>query len=177
MTLTDSNRIDSQSAWNDSALGVPFGGGGGFSSVLRAPFYQRRMHPWGDSRGYPDVSMAADGYPGIAIYCGLDAQGVCNPSAVANPFQALGSGTSAATPLFAGAVALADQQRDRRRRPRIGFANPLIYRQGRRGDGAVSDVVQGSNQVYPYGCCDAGPGYDLATGWGSIDASRLARGD
>lgn len=177
MTLTDSNRIASQSAWNDSSLGVPFGGGGGFSGVLRAPFYQRRMHPWGDSRGYPDVSMAADGYPGIAIYCGLDAQGVCNPSAAANPFQALGSGTSAATPLFAGAVALADQQRDSRGQPRIGFANPLIYRQGRRGDGAVRDVVEGSNQVFPYGCCDAGPGYDLATGWGSIDASRLARGD
>ena len=84
---------------------------------------------------------------------------------------------AALVPLFVGAVALADQQRDSRGQPRIGFANPLIYRQGRRGDGAVRDVVAGSNQVFPYGCCDAGPGYDLATGWGSIDASRLARGE
>jgi hypothetical protein len=35
------------------------------------------------------------------------------------------------------------------------------------------DIVEGSNDL-GLGCCDAGPGYDLASGWGSVDAERLA---
>ena len=77
-------------------------------------------------------------------------------------------GTSAAAPLWAGFLALANQQAATNKKPRIGFLNPIIY-----GLGASSltsdlhDVITGNNGGY-----SALPGYDLATGWGSLAASH-----
>jgi kumamolisin len=176
LTLEDSNEIADEIVWNDTPLGVQFGSGGGFSRHLGAPFYQRGLESWGDRRGYPDVAAMADGYPGIAVYCAPNAEGNCAPSDAANPFQATGNGTSAATPLLAGAVALADQRRLEAGRPALGFANPLLYELGEQGGlGALRDVIEGSNLINPaFACCDAGPGYDLASGWGSVNAAGLA---
>lgn len=180
LALTGSNEIADEIVWNDVAAGLlpaeeALGsGGGGFSRFLRAPFYQRGLARWGDRRGYPDVAAFADLYPGIAIYCGTNEEENCEPARAANPFEA-GFGTSAATPLFAGAVALATQRRLEAGAPPLGFPNPLLYELGGRGGGgALRDVVKGSNELLPFGCCDAGPGYDLASGWGSVDAEGLA---
>jgi hypothetical protein len=35
-------------------------------------------------------------------------------------------------------------------------------------------VVSGSNSVFWKSCCEAVPGYDRASGWGSLNAERLA---
>lgn len=176
-TLAADNRIVDETTWNDFPA-VPEGGaaGGGFGRFPGRPPFQRGLGPWGDHRGYPDVALLSDPYPGIATYCNLNAaNGNCERAVRGNPFQA-GGGTSYATPLLAGIVALADQRLLAEGRPPLGFADPLLYRLGRNGgEGVLRDVVEGSIPS-PGGahCCRARPGYDLASGWGSVNAEGLA---
>lgn len=106
-------------------------------------------------------------------------------------FQTIG-GTSAATPLFAGGVILADNYADAHNSPALGFLNPLIYEAGREekagtgGGKVVSDVTHGNDDLgvalpadagggSPLGCCSAAVGYDLASGWGSLNMPNLAK--
>jgi subtilase family serine protease len=175
--LNRRNRIVDEVPWNDKAFAPSLGaaGGGGYSHYLRRPPYQRDLRGWGDRRGYPDVALIADLYPGISRYCNENAEGVCDPNAPGNPFEP-GGGTSYATPLMAGIVALADQRLLAQGRPPLGFLNPLLYRLGRHGgDGAERDIVKGSIQLNPsVPCCKAHRGFDLASGWGSVNAKHLA---
>jgi subtilase family serine protease len=177
-TLDEGNRILDEIPWNDSSFAPTLGlaAGGGSSRFLKRPPYQNGVGRWGNRRSYPDVALLADAFPGIALYCNYDVQdpkGLCDQSRPGNPFQA-GFGTSAATPLFAGIVALADQRLLAAGRPPIGFANPLLYRLGRNGSkGVLRDVVRGSISLGTR-CCQAFRGYDRASGWGSVNAERLA---
>jgi len=176
LTLDADNRIVDEVPWNDSLLGFDFGGGGGFSRLLRRPPFQRGLGRWGDRRGYPDVALFADPFPGIAEYCRLPNAKSPNCAAPGggNPYIT-GNGTSAAGPLFAGIVALVDQRLRSAGRPPLGYANPLLYRLGRRGGGgALRDIVSGSNSIFWKSCCKALPGYDRASGWGSVNAAGLA---
>jgi subtilase family serine protease len=88
-----------------------------------------------------------------------------------------GGGTSAASPLLAGVVAIADQYAH----TRLGLINPALYRLELRHAPGLVDVTQGDNTVsftlngtpvtvegYP-----AKPGYDLVTGVGTVDAARF----
>jgi hypothetical protein len=149
LTLDEENRIADEIPWNNRAFAprLGLGGGGGFSRLLRRPAFQRDLGAWGDHRGYPDLALVADAYPGIAIHCNLSPEDICDPSRPGNPFHA-GFGTSAATPLFAGIVALANQPLLAAGRPPLGFVNPLLYRLGRSGgQGILRDIVEGSNEV------------------------------
>ena len=85
------------------------------------------------------------------------------------------AGTSAPAPALAAALALASQDLDRReaRSPRFGLLAPLAGLLARTGDGGVHDVTEGSNGVLGLPCCDAGPGYDLTSGWGSVRLPEL----
>jgi subtilase family serine protease len=82
-------------------------------------------------------------------------------------------GTSLAAPLFAGVVALADQQAGRP----LGLINPLLYRLAARHDPGIVDVRGPSNTFHRDGTTvrgfPAGPGYDMVTGLGTIDAARF----
>jgi subtilase family serine protease len=176
LTLNDQNRIVAEIPWNDRPFAprLGYGGGGGFSRILGRPPYQHDLGHRGDHRGYPDVALIAGAFPGIALYCNVDAQSNCDESRPGNPFVA-SFGTSAATPLFAGIVALADQRLLASGRSPLGFVNPLLYRLGREGGhGVLRDIVNGSNSAIWKTCCQALPGYDLASGWGSVNAERLA---
>ena len=78
-----------------------------------------------------------------------------------------------AAPLFAGVVALADQAAGRP----LGLISPLLYRLAAQHDPGIIDV-QGPGNTFGHGHRSvrgfpAGPGYDLVTGLGTIDAAKL----
>ena len=77
-------------------------------------------------------------------------------------------GTSEASPEFAGIVAMADQVAGHR----IGLLNPLLY-QMHEGQNGLVDVTDGNNSFAGVTGYNAGPGYDLASGVGTVDAARF----
>jgi kumamolisin len=175
LMLNEANQIVDETPWNDRSFApkLAFGGGGGFSRYVRKPWFQRNLGQR-DMRANPDVALIADAFPGIAVYCNERANGTCDESRPGNPFIAE-FGTSAATPLFAGIVALADERLLAAGRPPLGFVDPLLYQLGREGgNGVLRDVVHGSNAAVYTSCCKAAPGYDMASGWGSVNAAALA---
>ena len=145
-------------AWN----GGGDASGGGYSSLFARPSYQDGLARAGTARGVPDVAANADHSTAMAIAFGDSSLG----SAI---------GTSASTPLWAGVIALADQQAGQH----LGFVNPAIYAiaRGPAYHQAFHDVVTGDNSViWPTGVFtgyNAGPGWDPVTGWGSPDAQYL----
>ena len=91
------NRTQADVVWNDG-----FGaGGGGESAVFPRPVFQVGVHSAvGNHRGTPDISMSAAVDGGCWVYYSF-----VTPT---SPWHIFG-GTSEATPIFAGIVALADQ--------------------------------------------------------------------
>jgi subtilase family serine protease len=136
--------------------------GGGYSSLFLRPAYQDGVARIGAARGVPDVAADADSATGMAL-------------AFSDGGLLAAQGTSAATPLWAGVIALADQEAGQH----LGFVNPAIYRiaRGPAYHRAFHDVATGDNSVlWPTGVFagyDAGPGWDPVTGWGSPDAQYL----
>jgi kumamolisin len=175
-SLDGTNQIVSQLVWNDAGDEPGSAGGGGLSVGFHRPNYQKGTVPV-DHRAVPDVSMLADIAPGYAVYC--TAVSDCGHQ----PWTAVG-GTSGATPLLAGGLALVDQQLREAGRAQLGLANPLLYALGRSNEraSAFDDVTEGDNDVFPFvggrpalGCCDARSGFDYASGWGSVRIAGLAR--
>lgn len=179
LTLTPSDQLASQVVWStfatDPAQGV--GTGGGPSRMWRRPGFQRapgltpRLQRGAATRLVPDIAAMASFTPGLAVF---DKGG---------GGWGIGGGTSAATPLEAAIVALVLQQERRARRPPLGSLAPLLYRLAR-GPGystIFSDITEGTSSRHPtsaVGRSPAGgaaqPGYDLATGLGSLKADAFA---
>jgi kumamolisin len=181
VALNAGNQILGQPVWNDAPVQVG-AGGGGLSGLFRRPTYQTAaVKP--NLRAVPDVSMLADVAPGYAIYCSAKAD--CISDSNANPWVPVG-GTSAATPLLAGGIALVDQDLRMHGRQDLGLANSLFYALGASSRAATVfyDVTQGNDDLGPYlagsngeplGCCTAAVGYDQASGWGSVNVSTFAQ--
>lgn len=160
----------SETVWNtppgQSPLGFSLSSAGGFSRVFSRPAYQDDVPGIGAHRGLPDVSADADGNTGMALAITERGQNYVLTGA---------SGTSAAAPLWAAVIALADQYAGRH----LGFVNPAIYRIGRSAayHSAFHDITTGTNTVESPSQTitgyRAGPGWDLVTGWGSPDAQAL----
>jgi kumamolisin len=74
-------------------------------------------------------------------------------------------GTSAVAPLWAGLVALMNQQL---KQP-VGFLNPLLYGPVV-GTGSLRDITSGDIGAY-----QAKPGWDACTGWGSPVGATLLK--
>ncbi|KIZ15798.1 S53 family peptidase [Streptomyces natalensis] len=150
-------RLKADEVWSDA--------GGGVSRVFGRPGYQDGVkNVTGAHRGLPDISMSADPAGGAWVYSSYD------PSATG--WEVTG-GTSQATPMFAGIVALADQAAGKR----LGNLNEKLYELGARnaaGNGVV-DVTRGDNSAHGVKGYRATKGYDLASGWGTLDAARLAK--
>jgi subtilase family serine protease len=135
-------------------------GGGGLSALYTRPAYQDSVaNVVGDRRGVPDISMDADMCSLVVMYTRAGGAG----------WEANG-GTSVAAPLFAGIVADAAGLAGHR----LGPINPVLYRLHGTGDG-LADVTDGSTNTAAMHGYQAVPGYDLATGLGTIsDATRFA---
>ncbi len=181
LSLTSANTILSQLVWNDAALEPGAAGGGGFSALFKRPDWQTGTVA-DAARALPDVSMLADVAPGYAVYCSVRTDCINSPNT--HPWQTVG-GTSAATPLLAGGFALVDEDLRLHERQDLGLVDPLLYTFGRDpadAAAAFSDVTAIGNDVGPFipgnglplGCCTAGPGYDEASGWGSVNVANFA---
>jgi subtilase family serine protease len=146
--------------------GIPEASGGGFSHRFARPAYQADIPGIGAERGMPDVAADADPRTGMTL--------AADDGASKDIFFSA-SGTSAAGPLWAGLIALADQDA----RHSLGFVNPAIYRIGRSASyhQAFHDITRGDNTVtFPRQTItgyQASPGWDPVTGWGSPNAQVL----
>jgi len=152
--------------------------GGGFSTVFDTPSYQStvvssylangpKLPPSpmfnGKGRGYPDV--AAMGHNYLEVISG-------------KTYQV--SGTSAASPVFAGVVSLVNGLRLKAGKASLGFLNPALYSL----DSSVfNDITSGTNNCCAgepgsIVCCQYGftasTGWDPTTGNGSPNFGKLA---
>jgi subtilase family serine protease len=149
--------------FKEAAWGAPIdesGTGGGPSHFYALPDYQKNVAQAAGHglRQVPDVSANGDPNTGFHIIF----EGVAGQA----------GGTSASTPLWAATVALINQDLKKKGLRVAGFANPAIYWMGQNtakfSTPPFHDVTVGNNLAY-----DAGPGWDFATGWGSMDAVAL----
>lgn len=138
-------------------------GGGGASAVFERPWYQAGVAGvTGNHRGTPDLSMSAAVDGAAWTYESYD------------PTSAgwhLTGGTSEATPIFSGVVALADQLAGHR----LGQINWRLYGLSllpQQWSGLV-DVTAGDNSWDTVTGYRATKGYDLASGLGTIDGARF----
>jgi subtilase family serine protease len=147
----------------------PLAGGGGKSVVFGRPSYQNGVASVVKGhRGVPDISMSGACDGGVDLYQSFKGQA---------PGWYVTCGTSEATPLFAGVVALADQVAGHP----LGLINPALYALSASHAPGIVDVTSGNNTVtfeqdgktQTVHGFDAEPGYDLASGVGTIDAASF----
>jgi uncharacterized protein (TIGR03437 family) len=162
-------------AWNDSAARNALDAtGGGPSALFAKPYWQTGPGvPNDGARDVPDISLPASPsqYPYMITTAGVN--------------TAVG-GTSASSPSLAGILALLNQYLVAQgvlSRPGLGNINPALYRLAQATTDVFHDVTGGDNKV----ACEqgspqcvnglmgfsAGPGYDMTTGLGSVDAYKL----
>ena len=124
------------------------GGGGGPSSTESAPQWQTQSGVLKGStqRGVPDVAFDGDPASGASV--------------IINGSPQLWGGTSLSAPIFTGIWARMQSIYDNQ----AGFAGAWIYKQGAKTPKVFHDITVGNN-----GAFSAAPGWDYATGWGSID--------
>ncbi len=145
----------SETAWN---WGNGIGTAGGISTQYPIPAWQTNINMTLNQgsttkRNTPDVALTADNVyvraDGINYHVG---------------------GTSCAAPLWAGFMALVNQQATASSRPPLGFLNPALdtIGTGTTYPATFHDITAGNNQspASPYRF-SATPGYDLCTGWGT----------
>ncbi len=152
------NRLSPDVVWNDG-YGA---GGGGHSLYFHRPAFQDGVADVvGKTRGTPDISMTAAVDGGALVYLSYD------PTSVG--FSIVG-GTSEATPIFAGIVALASQQAGHS----LGDINaPLYSLMSHASEHGIVDVKSGDNSFAGVTGYPATPGYDLASGLGTVNAQHF----
>jgi hypothetical protein len=140
-----------------------YGSTGGFSALEPAPSYQLGAQAsTGVSYGLrttPDVSMVGDPATGLSVYSSVSYGGQSGWFTV--------GGTSAAAPLWAGLVAVADQGLALAGKGSLAGAQAALYSIP---SSAFHQVTSGFNGY------SAGGGYNLVTGLGSPIANRVVAG-
>jgi hypothetical protein len=164
-TLTMNGQGDSyvsETVWNWGYVAKHnqyIGSSGGISTTYAIPSWQQAVNMASNSgsstmRNIPDVALTADN---VLVYYGNGTNGNFG-------------GTSCAAPLWAGFMALVNQQAVAMGRAPVGFANPSIYAiaQGTNYSICFNDTTSGnnfsSNSPTQFA---ATAGYDLCTGWGT----------
>ncbi|HUZ80281.1 MAG TPA: protease pro-enzyme activation domain-containing protein [Thermoplasmata archaeon] len=193
VTLNPSLQLASQVAWNISAAdttdGGPAGSTGGISTVFPEPSWQLATSAnaviGGAGRGVPDIAAIANN---TLITINLDGYQYQAWNATHGGRFDASWGTSIASPLTAGLVAEIDHVLAAHGNAALGFLNPQLYALANMEFAPLTstattgydvtgsyvsplptlpllDVTTGANYVYK-----ALAGYDLVTGWGSLDA-------
>ena len=195
--------------WNDSAANAQSAGnsgtpcslqnsclsatGGGTSTLTARPAWQAGVPgiPSGSKRLVPDIAFyASPSQPGY-LYCTSDLPaGSGQTSSCGAGFRAsstdntltVAGGTSFGTPIFAGMIALFNQ--NGKYTTGSGLINPTLYTLAANASiygNDFHDVTQGDNNCDVQANCasntgySAGAGYDEVTGLGSIDVAKLAK--
>jgi Pro-kumamolisin, activation domain/Bacterial Ig-like domain (group 3) len=185
--------------WNETTAsgGLTAGGagGGGASAFFSKPAWQVVANgvPNDGSRDTPDISLNAaaqhDGY----LVCSQGDGSTSEPACTNGTFLGTNStanvfgGTSFVAPTLAGVLALVEQKLGNT--TGLGNVGPVLYGflNGPTYSSVFHDINTGSNSVpcaqgtsnCPNGGSigyNAGTGYDLASGIGSFDASKLVNG-
>ena len=157
-------RVSPDLVWNESDRS-PKAEGAGKSVVFPRPSYQEGVaKATGRHRAIPDVAMASSCGDSVVVHL----------SSGTKPGWWFVCGTSEATPLFAGIVAMADQLAGHG----LGQIDPALYSLlvAPEANG-VSDIILGDNSLWNnlahvFGFY-AGSGYDVASGIGTIDGSKF----
>ena len=151
-----------QQVWNSSPN---YAGGGSTVSSLPQPGYQTSLGMSG-GRITPDVAfLSAPADFGPIPVC--TTAGSCQ-------FTVVG-GTSATAPGVAGGIANVLQSLSSSSSARIGLPNWALYATATTtGSTNFTDITVGTNDLYSVGCCTAAPGFDPASGWGSVQFSAVA---
>jgi uncharacterized protein (TIGR03437 family) len=165
-----------QTAWNDTAIdGSPSASGGGASINFAKPSWQVGSGvPADGARDVPDISLPASAdHDAYLVY-------------TSGSLEAYG-GTSVGAPVFSGMAGLLNQYliaNGLQSGAGLGNMNPRLYAIAQSSPGAFHDITTGNNIVnscatsarncvpVPVGF-NAGPGYDQATGLGTVDAFNL----
>lgn len=151
-----------QQVWNSSPT---YAGGGSTVSSLPQPGYQTSLGISG-GRITPDVAF-------VSSPSDFGPIPVCT-TAGACEFTVVG-GTSATAPGVAGGIANVLQSLSSTSSARIGLPNWALYATATTtGTTNFTDVTVGTNDLYSVGCCTAAPGFDPASGWGSVQFSAVA---
>jgi subtilase family serine protease len=154
-------------SWYDQGTAAAGGGGVNFNNVP-IPAYQLGVSMANNQgsttlRNVPDVALTADD---IFVYYN-------NGNFNANYFT---GGTSCAAPLWAGFIALVNQQAANNGLAPVGFLNPAVYAIGQSANYAncFHDITTGNNTNTTVGNeWSATNGYDLCTGWGTPNGQYL----
>lgn len=147
--------ITSEVVWNEGPNSAT---GGGVSDFFDLPTWQTNANVPTSSngtrvgRGVPDVAGVADPQTGYLVY--VDGQRISF------------GGTSAVAPLWAGLIALINQQLGRS----LGYLNPILYQNYSQltQASALHDITDGNNGSY-----SAASGWDACTGLGTPDGQNL----
>ncbi|HMG88216.1 MAG TPA: protease pro-enzyme activation domain-containing protein [Terracidiphilus sp.] len=196
--LTSAKTYIPEIVWNDDSTQFGLGAsGGGTSALFNRPTWQTGVPgiPSGTKRLVPDVALyASAGFPGY-LFCTSDQSNwnttnapvqvaSCNSGFRDNTTGDLtvAGGTSFATPIFAGMLALINQKQEWT--DGQGLANPTLYTLagGANYSTLFHDVTSGNNNCTAGATfCgttttgfSAGAGYDEVTGLGSVDLANLA---
>jgi uncharacterized protein (TIGR03437 family) len=177
-----------EAVWNQTCDETPCfssieASGGGHSTFYPLPPWQALLLPPGASgRRVPDVAFSASNHHDPYLFC---LHRSCQLSANNTfQFQDFG-GTSASAPVFASMMALIDQTANARQGQVNQVLYPLAQTDIQSGSCNASnspaatclfhDITSGTSAV-PGGTSDyaATPGYDMATGLGSVNLANLA---
>lgn len=139
--------------WNDGAFGGATGGG--LSGLFPVPEFQKAIKLPANAnkhgkpgRGDPDIAGDASPTTGYTVRYGGS--------------ESVVGGTSAVAPLYAGLMMRVNGALGHP----VGYLNPFLYQNGK--SGIYKDITEGNNGGYK-----AGPGWDAATGWGSINGEKF----
>ena len=150
-------------------------GGGGPSVLFPKPAWQAGVGvPPDGARDIPNVAMGANGsleaagkegnLPGFFV--------ATQKSSDSAPTFNITGGTSIASPMWAGVSRLIAQAQGV---TRLGNINSRLYQLGNLQslNSGLHDITEGNNNDGGITGYSAGPGFDLATGWGSPDIAKL----